>query len=456
MVSAWSRILALQTRSLQGKRTLLLETASDRLQPAVVSRLIWRLMPFLFLLYIVAYLDRINVSFGVLQMRSQLGLSDLVYGRAAGIFFAGYFFFQLPSNLILEKVGVRRWISGLMVLWGVISCLMIFIRGPLSFYSMRFLLGAAEAGFFPGMILYMKRWFPAQSRGRAVAWFMTANPIAGIVGSPISGALLNLHGAGFAGWQWMFLMEGLPAIVLGAIVFLILPDTPREATWLKDDERTWLLEKLERERQEEARVPQGNFWRVLVSPRIWMLSLVYFGVSTTMYGVTLWLPTVIRALSGLSYFWTGAVAVLPFLVTVIVMVWVGMRSDRTGERRWHTAVPAFAAGASLVVAGYGTSTIVVVTAIGLGLAFAESMVGPFWAMATSRLEGLSAAAAIAVINSLANLGGYFGPDIIGLFRTANGGFRGGLLAIAATVALSGATALVVGRNTPPKAVIRPA
>jgi len=433
-----------------------LDTASDRLQPAVVSRLIWRLMPFLFLLYIVAYLDRINVSFGVLQMRSQLGLSDLVYGRAAGIFFAGYFFFQLPSNLILEKVGVRRWISGLMFLWGVISCLMIFIRGPLSFYSMRFLLGAAEAGFFPGMILYMKRWFPAQSRGRAVAWFMTANPIAGIVGSPISGALLNLHGAGFAGWQWMFLMEGLPAIVLGAIVFLILPDTPREATWLKDDERTWLLEKLERERQEEARVPQGSFWTVLVSPRIWMLSLVYFGVSTTMYGVTLWLPTVIRALSGLSYFWTGAVAVLPFLVTVIVMVWVGMRSDRTGERRWHTAVPAFAAGASLVVAGYGSSTIVVVTAIGLGLAFAESMVGPFWAMATSRLEGLSAAAAIAVINSLANLGGYFGPDIIGLFRTANGGFRGGLLAIAATVALSGATALVVGRNTPPKAVIRPA
>jgi MFS transporter, ACS family, tartrate transporter len=430
-----------------------LETASDSLQPAVVSRLIWRLMPFLFLLYIVAYLDRINVSFGVLQMRSQLGLSDLVYGRAAGIFFAGYFFFQLPSNLILEKVGVRRWISGLMILWGVISCLMIFIRGPLSFYSMRFLLGAAEAGFFPGMILYMKRWFPAQSRGRAVAWFMTANPIAGIVGSPISGALLNLHGAGFAGWQWMFLMEGLPAIVLGAIVFLILPDTPREATWLTDDERTWLLEKLERERQEEARVPQGSFWTVLVSPRIWMLSLVYFGVSTTMYGVTLWLPTVIRALSGLSYFWTGAVAVLPFLVTVIVMVWVGMRSDRTGERRWHTAVPAFAAGASLVVAGYGTSTIVVVTAIGLGLACAESMVGPFWAMATSRLEGLSAAAAIAVINSLANLGGYFGPDIIGLFRTANGGFRGGLLAIAATVALSGATALIVGRNTPPRAGI---
>lgn len=429
-----------------------METASDRLEPAVVSRLIWRLMPFLFLLYIVAYLDRINVSFGVLQMRTQLHLSDRVYGRAAGIFFAGYFFFQLPSNLILEKVGVRRWISTLMILWGVISCLMIFIRGPISFYTMRFLLGAAEAGFFPGMILYMKRWFPARSRARAVAWFMTANPIAGIVGSPISGALLNLHGAGFAGWQWMFLTEGLPAMVLGGIVFSVLPDTPHQASWLKGEERAWLLEKLDAEKRAEAPVPHGSFWKVLVSPTIWLLSLVYFGVSTTMYGVTLWLPTVIRALSGLSYFWTGVVAILPFLVTVIAMVWVGMLSDQSGERRWHTAVPAFAAAASLVVAGYGASTIVVVAAIALGLAGAESMCGPFWAMATSRMDGLSAAAGIAVINSLANLGGYYGPDIIGLFRTANGGFRGGLLAIAGTVTLSGLTALVVGRNTLPKRV----
>lgn len=430
-----------------------METASERLEPAVISRLIWRLMPFLFLLYIVAYLDRINVSFGVLQMRTQFQLSDRVIGRAGGIFFIGYFFFQLPSNLIVERVGVRRWISGLMILWGVISCSMIFIRGPVSFYTLRFLLGAAEAGFFPGMILYMKRWFPARARGRAVAWFMTANPIAGIIGSPISGGLLNLHGAGLAGWQWMFLMEGLPAMVLGTIVFSILPDTPPEAAWLKGEERAWLLEKLDSEKKAESPVLQGSFWRVLVSPTIWMLSLVYFGVSTTMYGVTLWLPTVIRALSGISYFWTGMVAILPFLVTVIAMVWVGMLSDRSGERRWHTAVPAFAAGASLLVAGYGTSTVVVVAGIGMGLAGAEAMVGPFWAMATSRMDGLSAAAGIAVINSLANLGGYYGPDIIGLFRTASGGFRGGLIAIAATVTLSGLTALVVGRKPPLKRAV---
>lgn len=420
--------------------------AAQRLESAVIARLMWRLMPFLFLLYIVAYLDRINVSFAVLQMRVQLGLSDRVYGRAAGMFFAGYFFFQLPSNLVLERFGVRRWISGLMISWGVISCLMIFIRGPLSFYGMRFLLGAAEAGFFPGMILYMKRWFPANARARAVAWFMTANPIAGIVGSPVSGALLGLSGKGLSGWQWMFLMEGVPAIFLGAAVFWALSDSPKEAAWLKGEERVWLLERLALEQQIESTLKKDTLWQVLLSPRIWMLSIVYFGVSTTMYGVTLWLPSVIRSLSGLSYFQTGLVSALPFVVTAVAMVLVGMRSDRSGERRWHTAVPAFVGAVGLVAAGYGVSTVVVVACIGLGLVCAESMVGPFWAMATSRMAGLSAAAGIAVINSLANLGGYYGPDIIGFFRKLNGGFRGGLLAIGATLALSGAMALIVGRQ----------
>lgn len=403
-------------------------------------------MPFLFLLYIVAYLDRINVSFAVLQMSGQLGLSDRVYGRAAGMFFAGYFFFQLPSNLVMEKFGVRRWISGLMVTWGVISCLMIFIRGPFSFYGMRFLLGAAEAGFFPGMILYMKRWFPANARARAVAWFMMANPIAGIVGSPVSGALLGLSGKGLSGWQWMFLMEGMPAILLGTTVYWALSDSPKEASWLKGEERSWLLERLAREQRAESAVAKGSFWEVLIAPRIWLLSLVYFGVATTMYGVTLWLPSMIRSLSGLSYFITGIVSALPFVATAVAMVLVGMRSDRTGERRWHTAIPAFVGAGALVAAGYGSSTVVVVACIGLGLVCAESMVGPFWAMATSRMAGLSAAAGIAVINSLANLGGYYGPDIIGFFRKLNGGFRGGLLAIGATLALSGVIALIVGRE----------
>ena len=405
----------------------------------------WRLMPFLFLLYIVAYLDRINVSFGVLQMRDQLGLSDRVYGRAAGMFFAGYFFFQLPSNLLLEKVGVRRWIAALMVTWGVVSCLMIFIRGPVGFYGMRFLLGAAEAGFFPGIIFYMKRWFPATARARAVAWFMTANPIAGIVGSPVSGALLGLHGARLAGWQWMFLIEGLPAILLGLAVYRFLSDSPETAHWLQGEERSWLLEQLARERQSDTEQTENSIWKVIFSLRIWMLSFVYFGVATAMYGLMLWLPSVIRDLSGLSYFMTGLVAVIPFALMTVAMVLVGMHSDRHAERRWHTAVPAFVAAAALFVAGYSGSAVLTLACIGIGMVGAEAMVGPFWALATSRMAGLSAAAGIAVINSLANLGGYFGPDIIGLFRTANGGFRGGLWAIAATVALSGAAAVIVGR-----------
>jgi ACS family tartrate transporter-like MFS transporter len=412
----------------------------------------WRLMPFLFLLYVIAYLDRINVSFAVLQMRGQLGLSERVIGRAMGIFFIGYLFFQLPSNLAVEKFGVRRWISGLMVAWGVTSCLMIFVRGPISFYTMRFLLGAAEAGFFPGIILYMKYWFPVRARARAVAWFMTANPIAGVVGSPISGALLGIHAARMAGWQWMFVIEGVPAIVFGAMVFWVLSDRPQEATWLKGDEQAWLVGKLGQEEQAESGLSQASLWQAVFSFRIWLLSIVYFGVPTTMYGVTLWLPSVIRDVSGLGYSWTGVVAVIPFVVTTIAMVLVGTHSDRSGERRWHTAIPAFGAVIALVVAGYARSPVLVVACIGLGLAGAEAMAGPFWALATSKMAGISAAAGIAVINSLANLGGYFGPDIIGLFRTANGGFRGGLLAIGATVALSGIIALIVGRQVDEKRV----
>jgi sugar phosphate permease len=291
----------------------------------------------------------------------------------------------------------------------------------------------------------MKRWFPANARARAVAWFMTANPLAGIVGSPISGALLGLSGKGLSGWQWMFLMEGVPAILLGASVFWALSDSPREASWLKGEEREWLLERLALEQQAESSLKKENLWQVLISPRIWMLSMVYFGVSTTMYGLTLWLPSVIQSLSKLSYFVTGIISALPFVVTAVVMVVVGMLSDRSGERRWHTAIPAFAGAAAVVGAAYGNSAVVVVACIALGMAFAEAMVGPFWAMATSRMAGLSAAAGIAVINSLANLGGYFGPDIIGFFRKLNGGFRGGLLAIGATLALSGTIALIVGR-----------
>jgi MFS transporter, ACS family, tartrate transporter len=418
------------------------------LEASVVSRLMWRLLPFLFLLYIVAYLDRINVSFAILQMRTQLHLSDSAYGRAAGMFFAGYLIFQIPSNLALEKFGVRRWIAMLMVVWGLVSCLMIFIRGPISFYSFRFLLGAAEAGFFPGIILYLKRWFPARARAHAVAWFMAANPLAGAFGSPISGGLLGLHGKGLAGWQWLFLMEGLPAVVLGISVLWVLQEWPQEASWLTEVQRIWLLRELEREQTKEQ--PARGFvkklavlWQVLTSGSVWLLSLIFFGVSTCMYGVTLWLPSTIRSLSALSDQAIGAVATVPYVLTAIAMVLVSRHSDRSGERRWHIALAALLGAASLGMAASGRSVWIVVGGMSLGMIGAESMVGPFWAMATSRMKGSSAAVAIAVINSLANLGGYFGPWILGLVRSANGGFASGLLAIAAVLALSGITALCV-------------
>ena len=404
----------------------------------------WRLMPFLFLLYIVAYLDRINVSFAVLQMGEPLHLTDKVKGLGFGMFFAGYFFFQVPSNLVLQKMGVRRWISGLMLTWGIVSCSMIFIRGPLSFYVLRFLLGAAEAGFFPGMILYLRQWFPARARARAVAWFMTANPLAGVIGSPISGALLGLHGAGLAGWQWLFLLEGTPAVILGATVYWVLADSPTKARWLSDEHRTWLVDELEREHREDSVAQREGLWSVLASWRVWALSIVYFGLPTCMYGVTAWLPTAVHSLSRLSDQMVGVVVAIPYLATAIAMVLVGRHSDRSRERRWHTAWPAFLGATALVVAAYSRVPLTVITGMSLGMLGAQSMAGPFWAMATSRMSGATAAAAIAVINSVANLGGYFGSSIIGLLRSPSGSFGGGLLSIGAVLAVSGCMALLAG------------
>jgi ACS family tartrate transporter-like MFS transporter len=421
-------------------------TLHDEREATVISRLMWRLMPFLFLLYIVAYLDRINVSFAILQMRDQFHLTDRVYGRAAGMFFAGYFFFQVPSNLVLHKVGVRRWISGLMIVWGLVSCSMIFIRGPISFYTLRFLLGAAEAGFFPGMILYLKHWFPANARGRAVAWFMTANPLAGVLGSPISGALLGLHGRGLAGWQWLFLLEGLPAILLGAAVSWVLVDGPGQAHWLSGDQRDWLIEQLERERQVDSLVPESSLRSLFTTPRVWILSLVYFGIASTMYGMTLWLPTVIRALSGIGDFMIGMIAAVPYLLTAVAMVIVGRHSDYSGERRWHTALSGLLGAVALGLAAYARIPWLVIIGMSLGIMGAQAMVGPFWAMASTGTSGSTAAATIAVINSVGNLGGYFGPSIIGLVKSTGGEIQGGLLVIGAVLGVSASLALAVRSN----------
>ncbi|HZP17513.1 MAG TPA: MFS transporter [Terriglobales bacterium] len=415
------------------------------LQSRTIRKLFLRLMPFLFLLYVVNYLDRINVGFAALQMQGQLGLNDRVYGMGAGIFFAGYFFFQLPSNLAMARVGARRWMAGIMVLWGIISCCMVFVRTPWQFYELRFLLGVAEAGFFPGIILYLKNWFPATARARAVAWFMTANPLAGVIGGPVSGALLGLHGLGIAGWQWMFLLEGLPAVILAAIVLVTLKDHPDHATWLDSEEKLWLLAVLDEERQQQAAITSTDVGAAFLSWRIWLLTVVYFGLTTSAYGIILWLPNYIHSLSTLSNFAIGVVSVIPYISTAAAMVIVGTRSDRTGRHRMHLAVTAFSAAVFLFIAAQ-TSTITPGLAfVGLALMATFSMQGPFWATATSLMSGTAAAAGIAIINSLGNLGGFFGPYIIGAKRTSGGGFREGMLIITAFLALAGVLALLVRR-----------
>ena len=307
----------------------------------VVAKLTRRLLPFLFLLYIVAYLDRINVGFAALQMKGQLGFSDKVYGLGAGIFFAGYFLFQVPSNLALARFGARRWIAVIMVVWGVISASMIFVGTPRSFYLLRFLLGVAEAGFFPGMILYLRRWFPSAARARAIALFMTAAPLAGVIGGPISGLLLGVQRGHLMGWQWLFLIEGLPAILLGGVVLVFLTDRPEIATWLSEEQRSWLVEQLAHEERPQPRASSSVF-SALAEARVWMLVVVYLGVTTAAYGIGLWLPSLLRNASGTSNFVVGLLSAIPYLATMLGMVLVAAHSDRTRERKWHLAGSAFA------------------------------------------------------------------------------------------------------------------
>lgn len=416
----------------------------EGLEDAVVRTLTWRLVPFLFLLYVVAYLDRINLGFAALQMQQQLGLTDAVYGLGAGIFFAGYFLFQIPSNLVLARVGARRWIAFLMIIWGTISASMCLVRSVESFYGLRFLLGAAEAGFFPGVVFYLKNWFPSRARARTVARFMTAAPLAGVVGGPLSGALLGLHQkASLAGWQWMFLLEGIPAVVLGAIAWAYLVDDPAGARWLSTEHREWLQQALQQEKTSPANSFGGGAVKVFTMRRIWILALVYFGLNCVSYGVSLWLPNLIKSLSGMSNFAIGVLSAIPYVAAAVTMVVVGLHSDRTGERRWHTALPAFAGAAALGLAANVTSTGPAVFLISIAVLGVFSMMGPFWAMPTSLLSGTAAAMGIAFINSVGNLGGFFGPYIIGLVRTSTGAFKGGLLVVAGALAVSGTLVLKV-------------
>jgi ACS family tartrate transporter-like MFS transporter len=409
---------------------------------AIVAKARRRLIPFLFLLYIVAYLDRINVGFAALQMNQALGFSATVYGFGAGIFFLSYVLFEIPSNVILARVGARLWIARIMITWGLVSSAMMFVRSAAGFYTLRFLLGLAEAGFFPGIIFYLTRWFPARERARAIAAFMTATLVAGVIGGPISGTLLSLHGAGgLAGWQWLFLLEGVPSIVLGGVVLAVLAETPADAAWLTESERATLITCLRDEGQARRHETTSGALR---NGRTWLLALVYFTIPVTLYGIGFFLPQMLKKASGSSDFIVGLLSAIPYAAGAIAMVVVGRHSDRTSERRWHVLAPALVSAAGLVLASMSTGIGWSVVSLSIAMLGLASMCGPYWARTTSTMGGVGAAASIALVNSVGNTGGFVGPYLLGAINDATHSFALGLLAIAAMLACGAALVLLVG------------
>ena len=401
------------------------------LELATLTAVSRRLIPFLFVLYVVSYLDRVNVAFAALEMNRDLALSPAVYGFGASIFFIGYSLFEVPSNLILARIGARRWIARILITWGIVAAAMMFVRGPLSFYLLRFLLGIAEAGFFPGIVFYLTEWFPAEARARAIARFMTAIPLAGVIGGPISGALLGLNGAlGLRGWQWLFLLEGLPAIVLGLLVLRYLPDRPENVAWLTPEQRGWLTERLVVERQRCLEHHSFSVIRALSSSVVWQLGLLLFlSVSFGVYALGLWLPQIVKGFSTLSDLQVGFVSAIPSLVAAVVMVVVANHSDRTGERCLHIAASSTAATLGFLGCALVQSPPLAVMFLSIAMAGLLSGHGPFWPLPSKFLTGAAAAGGIALINSLSNLSGFAGPFVIGLL-SANGDFRSGLLVLA--------------------------
>jgi ACS family tartrate transporter-like MFS transporter len=422
---------------------------TETLERTTLAKVTRRLLPFLFLLYIVCFLDRVNVGFAALEMNHDLGFSPAVYGFGAGIFFLGYVLFEVPSNLVLARVGARRWIARIMITWGLLASAMMLVHGPLSFYGLRFLLGVAEAGFFPGIIYYLSGWFPAAERARAIARFMIAIPLSSVVGGPVSGALLGLNGyLGLAGWQWLFLLEGLPAVALGLVVLGYLTDRPEEAVWLTAAERAWLSTHMSQEGEQRARHYGLNVRQALSNGTVWQLGLLTFlctGFGQQVLGV--WLPQIVRGFSGLSDFMVSLVSAVPYLVGAAAMVLVSAHSDRSGERILHITAAALTAAFGFLTSAYLHSPVLTVLALSLATAGLLSSHGPFWALPSTFLSGRAAAGGMALICSVANLSGLVGPYTIGLLKGASGSFHSGLLLLA-LVPLAGAGLALRLRRAP--------
>ncbi len=417
---------------------------STGLEAQVLRKITLRIVPFVMLLYLVSFIDRVNLGFAGITMNKALGFSPAVFGFGAGIFFWGYFIFEVPSNLILHRVGARIWIARVMITWGLVSGAMAFCHGEMEFYALRFLLGAAEAGFFPGIILYLSYWFPARHRAAATAVFMAAAPLSTAIGSPISGALLGFDGVmGLAGWQWMFILEAVPAVLLGFVVLGYLTDRPEKARWLDTEERAWLVQAMAAEQAARAGEGAGHsVWRGLGDIRVLALALVYFGTSAGLYTLGIWSPQIIKGF-GLSTMAVGWLNAIPSVLAVVAMVLWARHSDRTGERTWHVVIACLLGAAGLVYAALTGGVIGVIIALSLVNIGISAAKPPLWSMPTLFLSGPAAAAGIAAINAIGNLGGFFGPAIIGWVKNTTGSFAGGLYFVAGALVFSACLTLVL-------------
>jgi D-galactonate transporter len=412
-------------------------------EDATYLKVTWRLIPFLLICYIIAYLDRVNVGFAKLQMQSALGFSDVVYGLGAGMFFIGYFFFEVPSNIILHRVGARRWIARIMVTWGVISASMMFVETEMQFYVIRFLLGVAEAGFFPGIILYLTYWYPAQRRGRIVSLFMTGIPLAGVIGGPLSGWIMKTWDQvwGYQGWQWMFLLEALPAIVVGFMVYWYLDDRITDAKWLSESERQMLAQRIEEEDQTKEHMP---VMAVLKNKRVWVMSAIYFSLAMSLYGVSFWLPTIINGMGVKDNLTIGLLSAVPWLAGVFSMLWFGRSADKHKERRWHLVIPMLMAATGLVLSVLLASNVYLsFLALILACMGIVSGIPLFWSLPTSFLAGAAAAAGIAAINSIANLAGFVAPYVVGWLKQITQSTDSGMYLLACVLLTGAAITLTI-------------
>jgi ACS family tartrate transporter-like MFS transporter len=408
---------------------------------AVFAKCGWRLVPFVVLLFTVNFLDRVNVGFAALTMNRDLGFSPAVFGFGAGVFFIGYFALEIPSNLALARFGARRWIACLMMVWGAISAACAFVHDATSFYLLRFLLGAAEAGFFPGILYYLTLWFPRGYRARFAASLIAAGPVAGVVGGPLSGLILGMDGvSGLHGWQWLFLIEGLPACMLAFVVLRLMPDGPAEAAWLSADEKKVIARHI----AAESAGKEHAFWPALRDPRVLALSLVLLGMQSGLFGIGIWLPQIVQSM-GFSARETGFVVAPPYLISAAAMIFWGRSSDRKVERVRHLAWAAFLAAAGLSIAGVSQSNLVVLAALTVGMIGIHATFGPFWGIPTSFLSDKAAAGGVAFLNSIGSLGGFLAPTYIGLLKQSTGGYGASMVLLAGELLASGCIVLMIGR-----------